>query len=828
MSKASKERDAYLEFCANKRIVVPEVGFDPGELSGPMVPFQRSATRTALKRGRCALFEECGLGKAQPKTEPVLTPTGWRAIGELSIGDEIISQDGTVTKVNGVFPQGERDIVKVTFNDDTSALCDLEHLWNIKSDSDVMRNRPWRTVATSAIIKSGLLAASTRTTLNWRIPVVEPIAFSHKELPIQPYVMGVLLGDGCFRHGRNISFTKPDKHIHDKVLNLLPSGVILHKKPHTGESRATFWLRGIAKETIGLKNPVYIALEKEGLVGKLSSEKWIPKQYLLGSIEQRSELLRGMLDTDGYASKDGYTIQYSSSSKQLSDDFCSLVRSLGGVTWTSDKIPTYTYKGEKLAGLRHYTTTVSLPPGIVPFSLPRKLNLCTARTKYFPYRKIASIIQAGKADCVCISVEHESKLYVTSDFIVTHNTIQSLTFAHEVAIHTGGKSLILAPLAVSKQTVREGDKFGLPIKYAQNQDQVDSRVTITNYERLASFDAKQFDCVVLDESSVLKHFASATKKNIIEAFKTTPYKLPCSATPAPNDHMELGNHSEFLNVLPSNEMLARWFINDTSHFGKYRLKGHAVREFWDWVSSWAIMAGKPSDISPEFDDSQFNLPELHVIEHCIEVDVVTGRTDGMLIRIPEMSSTSVHKERRMTLEARVAKVAELIAKEPDEQWLVWAETDYEADALAESIHGLVDIKGSHSVDKKEEALLGFTTGNPKWLLTKPKIAGLGMNFQNCARMACVSSTFSFESWYQSTRRCWRFGQLRPVDLHMIFASTEQSVMNILNHKRKEFLTMQSNMLEAARRRQHAKAGNGDYVPSREMSIPNWLKSEISL
>jgi len=220
--------------------------------------------------------------------------------------------------------------------------------------------------------------------------------------------------------------------------------------------------------------------------------------------------------------------------------------------------------------------------------------------------------------------------------------------------------IILAPLAVAQQTIREGARFGVPVVYALDGVSADmtSPVVITNYERLERFDLSQFGGVVLDESSILKSFMGKTKRMIIDNSQSVQYRLACTATPAPNDHLELGNHAEFLGVMASSDMIARWFINDTSTFGVYRLKGHAVESFWDWVSSWACCTGTPADIG--FDGSGYELPELVTERHVVEADVTEG-ANGTLFRIPEMSATSVHAERRRTAAPRAAEVARLVA-----------------------------------------------------------------------------------------------------------------------------------------------------------------------
>lgn len=402
-------------------------------------------------------------------------------------------------------------------------------------------------------------------------------------------------------------------------------------------------------------------------------------------------------------------------------------------------------------------------------------------------------------------------------------TLQQLEWARQVAAYTGRTVLIFAPLAVSKQTVREGEKFGIAVKYCADQGDVAGGICITNYERLDRFDAQAFGGVVLDESSILKSYSGTTKREILAAFERTPYKLACTATPAPNDHLELGNHAEFLGVMSSHEMIARWFINDTSTFGTYRLKGHAVEAFWDWVSSWAVMAALPSDLG-DFDDAGYVLPALNTRIHEVDADVADRGDGPNLFRIPDLNAASIHAERRRTVAARAARVAELVAAEPGEQWLIWCETDYEADALGAAIPAATDVRGSDSAERKEDALVGFADGAIRILVTKPKLAGFGLNFQGCARVAFVGATFSFEAYYQAIRRTWRFGQRRRVDVHVVMASTERAVWDVLQRKAADFESMKSAMMSAARRARQAAAPTQAYAPRTPMKLPRWLEA----
>lgn len=397
-------------------------------------------------------------------------------------------------------------------------------------------------------------------------------------------------------------------------------------------------------------------------------------------------------------------------------------------------------------------------------------------------------------------------------------TLMQLEWARRTAEHTGKPTLIFAPLAVGHQTEREAAKFGIDARYSKGP--IESPVVITNYERLSHFNPADFGAVVLDESSILKSFMGKTKQLLMSSFAGMKFKLACTATPAPNDHLELGNHSEFLDVLPSSEMIARWFINDTSSFGTYRLKWHAVGPFWDWVSSWSRMVGLPSDLG--YSDDGFILPKLDIHKHLVNADIVSDRGDN-LFRIPELSATSYHKEKRLTVDSRAETIANLIAAEPDEPWLVWCDTDYEADSLRTACPTLTEVRGSDSPEKKESNLIGFAAGEVKHLLTKPKIAGFGMNFQHCARMAFVGPTYSYEAFYQAIRRCWRFGQLRHVQVHIAMATTERAVWDVLMRKANDHETMKANMFSAMRRAQRREYDRiGSYNPNVTGRLPSWL------
>jgi len=403
-------------------------------------------------------------------------------------------------------------------------------------------------------------------------------------------------------------------------------------------------------------------------------------------------------------------------------------------------------------------------------------------------------------------------------------TLCALDWARQVTEHTGKPVLMLAPLAVAAQHAMEAAKFGIDaIAIREPHEITSARTYITNYDRLAKFDARQFAGIVLDESSILKSFTGKTTRALIETFSRTPYRLACTATPAPNDHMELGNHAEFLGVMRQTMMLNRWFIHDSADTGTWRMKGHAVNDFWNWVASWARCISKPSDIG--LSDAGYILPAMHMHKHVVKSDrgVDAGsEKDGQnrLFRMPDTSATSIHREKRMTTDARADVIAGLV-NESGEAWVVWCDTDYEADALTARIPDAIEVRGSMDADEKEARLIAFSTGKARVIVTKPSIAGFGLNWQHCANMAFVGLSFSYESFYQAVRRCWRFGQSREVSVHVACADTEESIWQVVSRKAGDHDAMKREMTAAMKRAANSVRAT-PYNPSQKINLPSWV------
>jgi len=364
-------------------------------------------------------------------------------------------------------------------------------------------------------------------------------------------------------------------------------------------------------------------------------------------------------------------------------------------------------------------------------------------------------------------------------------TPMQLEWAH----HVPGRVLILAPLAVSKQTIREAEKFGIPeIRYSPDGS-VSSKITITNYERFHHFNMSDFNGIVLDESSILKSYTGKYRTEIIEGTQLIPFRLACTATPAPNDFMELGNHAEFLGTMTRTEMLSMFFVHDGGETQKWRLKGHAENKFWEWVCSWAVMIRKPSDLG--YEDNGFILPALNIKQETIPVEEPTS---GMLFAMEARSMIERRQARKDTSEARCKKAAAMV-NGSGEQWLVWCDLNRESETLAAMIPDAVEVKGSDSQEHKEDSMLGFSDGSVRVLVTKPKIAGFGMNWQNCHNVIFVGLSDSYEQYYQAIRRCWRFGQSENVNCYIVTASTEGAVVANIERKERDAIRMAEMMVE---------------------------------
>jgi hypothetical protein len=398
-------------------------------------------------------------------------------------------------------------------------------------------------------------------------------------------------------------------------------------------------------------------------------------------------------------------------------------------------------------------------------------------------------------------------------------TFQQLEWAKHICVK--GDVLILAPLAVAHQTKSEGAKFGYVVNVCRTQSDARSGINITNYEMLEHFDGSQFVGVVLDESSILKAFDGKTRNQIVETFRNTPYKLACTATPAPNDYVEIGNHAEFLGIMSQSEMLSTFFIHDAGETQKWRLKGHAEQAFWAWLCSWAVNIRKPSDIG--FSDVGYDLPPLLMHERIVETE---AKPDGYLFAMEARTLAERREARKVSMSDRVKIAAEIAAGIP-EQKIVWCDLNAESEALTSALPGAVEIRGSDSTEKKIETFRAFQAGEILTLVTKPSIAGLGLNWSQCSHAFYVGLSDSWEMFYQSLRRLYRFGQTKPVNAHLIVSQLEGAVLRNIQRKETEARKLQDSMVSHMQRLMYSEITATaretiSYSPKIMLNIPEFL------
>lgn len=404
-------------------------------------------------------------------------------------------------------------------------------------------------------------------------------------------------------------------------------------------------------------------------------------------------------------------------------------------------------------------------------------------------------------------------------------TAMELTWADAVSSHTDKPVLVFAPLAVAAQHIREADKFKLPVQLVRTQADVRLGVNVTNYQKIEHFDLSRFGGIVLDESSILKSTDGKYRTRLIDECAAVPFRLAATATPAPNDFMELGNHAEFIGAMSYTDMLATFFTHDGGETQKWRLKGHAEDEFWKWMASWSVMLRKPSDLG--YPDEGYNLPPLRQQQHMVAADYTPSMDTGLLFPMEARTMQERLGARRDTVDERVALAAQITPGDRPFVW--WCNLNSESEALAKAIPGAVELRGSDSDDAKEQKIAGFLDGTIRVLVTKSSIAGFGLNFQHCADTGFVGLNDSFEQVFQAVRRFWRFGQTKPVTAHFIAAETEGAVVANLRRKEADAERMAASMvMHMADLSSQAVRGVArtipDYNPQQPIELPAFLRA----
>jgi hypothetical protein len=403
-------------------------------------------------------------------------------------------------------------------------------------------------------------------------------------------------------------------------------------------------------------------------------------------------------------------------------------------------------------------------------------------------------------------------------------TFMQLSWAKEVCDYTRGNVLIFAPLAVAHQTVGESVKFGIECNYAADHSMIKPGANVTNYQKMHHFDLSKFEGVVLDESSILKNEKGAFRTALIDQCKDIPFRLAATATPSPNDFMELGNHAEFLSIMSYTDMLSMFFAHDGGSTQNWRLKGHAEDAFWTWVCSWAVMMGHPRDLGYEVDG--YDLPKMHKFNHTADVEYSHDFELGTLFPINAHTMQERISARRSSVNDRVELAASITPKDRPFVW--WCNLNTESELLAKTIPGAVEVRGSDKDDAKEQKLRGFSNGDIRVLITKPSIAGFGMNWQHCADTGFVGLNDSYEQIFQAVRRFWRFGQTKQVNVHFISSELEGAVVSNIQRKEAQAEKMMAAMIRntsdiTSLNIRGAVRDTTNYLPQETMQLPKWMR-----
>ncbi len=617
--------------------------------------------------------------KAQPLDAKVLTPTGWKAMGDIHVGDLVIAGDGTATKVTGVFPQGERPVFRVRFSDGAVTEADGEHLWSTQTQYERNNDRrrkdrgrldPCETVKTTAQIAATLRDLNHPNARNHSIPITGPTRFEASEVPVDPWLMGVLLGDACLRE-TSITVSSVDKWILDAVGEKLSRlNLHLRKTSDKRDRSCDYGVTATSKQggRGPLSNSLLCALRSCGLLGRRSFEKHIPQVYLINSIGVRIGVLQGLMDTDGTVTRfrEGEPqCSFTTTSERLAEDVQFLVRSLGGIATIRKRKSSYRYKGERKAGRPAYVVILHLPAGMNPFTLPRKAGIVGIM---HPVRYVDSIEPAGIKPAQCIMVEHPSHLYVTDDFVVTHNT--------------------------------------------------------------------------------------------------------------------------------------RFFKRDSTKADVLTIHPHKVQEFWLWVATWALFLQTPSDLGPEFSDEGYDVPELEVIHHEIKARERAADCDRggqyRLVRDASMGVVDAAREKRDSLDERVAVAAEILDAHPKRHHILWHDLENERAAL-EDLPGVASVYGKQDDEEQEEIIEDFAAGRIKNLAAKPSMFGAGVNFQyHCHVAIFVGIGFKFCDFIQAIKRVHRFLQTKRVQVHLIYTDNERGVLAKLMKKWEQYKVQVEKMTELIR------------------------------
>ena len=817
----------YESFLASKRFVCPPAGIQrPPEISSALFPFQRDIVRWALRRGRAAIWADCFLPGSLVKADGT-----YRPIEECREGMSIETLRGpsTIERAMSRPHDGPTVTIKTASAFFPMTVTDSHKFYVLRDDR-------------IQIVGADELCLTDH--LLYRQPKTE--RGTHAESTAFLRFLGIWLAEGWVSSYRG-TMDRVHLGFHLKEESTLVAQAFtdlteLGYSPHIE--------RGKEKKNVLLVSArAYdLAARLTSECGKLAGGKRLPPWFGNLSDDHKLTVLRALFQGDAHIHRrpDGDSgrlsdhIKWVTISYELASGVRDALLSLGircsGMTEApkTDASGTNHRRCFRLLIPRRFMPRFGFETSQVQRKDLRLTEVADHETgelyTLIAIRKISRGQYAGPVYNLT-SAGHDSYLTDagTSKNCGLGKGFMAQEWARIVATHSKRPVLILAPLGVAQQFKSEAAKFGAPINACGDGSEIRAGVNVTNYERLHRFDPSVFGGVVIDESSCLKDYTSTTRNTLIDAFQNTPFRLACTATPAPNDHMELGNHAEFLGIMSRVEMLSMFFVHDGGDTQQWRLKGHARTAFWKWLCSWACSIRRPSDLG--YDDGAYRLPPLNIIEHVVPVGPEFAKAVGTLFITDAAGLEAQRAARRASLDARV-RVAVELANASKESWLIWCDLNEESEKCAEGIEGAVEVAGSHPAERKEANLLGFAEGAFRVLVSKSSIAGHGMNYQHCSNVAFVGLSNSFEAWYQAVRRTWRFGQTNDVNCHLIVSDVDGGIRANLERKRRDAEQMADEMLTGMGDIQRAEIGATDretetYAPATPMRIPSWLRTETT-
>jgi len=755
----------------------------PYERADDLRPYQRVGANYMRELNRTILADDMGLGKQNANSEPILTPTGWTTMGDIAVGDYVIGRDGLKTAVVGVFPQGERAIVRVTFSDGSWSRCSWDHLWNVQSPNDSARNpERWRTYTTRELVDKGIVDGAGNR--KWRIPMVSPVQYDSVSLPLDPYLLGVLLGDGGLSN-RVMRITTDME-----ILKYVDIPGIYH--PHRSE--------GISEFNIA-EGPIADGIRSLGLYGKRSWEKFIPNIFLRGTPQERLKLLQGLMDTDGYAMPDGGA-EFCSTSENLVDGVIELVQSLGGIARGRHvAASTYTHKGEKKKGRRAERVNIKLPAPLNPFRLSRKRKAYKVPTKYQPIRAIASIEEDGMEEATCIKVAADDELYVTRSFIVTHNTVQ--TIAAIDASEENDKVLIVCPNAVKYQWSEEIEKWSdrnEPVTVLEWKTKVDQIKAykqgwfVMNYAQFPRYWSDyvskmgKWDWVVFDEAHRLKNRKTRTAE--CARSLRTKYMAMLTGTPVGNNVAEIWS---LLNILYPSMFSSYWRFYETyidyeqDYWGSREIKGTKNPELLERDLGPVMLRRTKEDVAKDIpkkvtQDLLIEMPEkqkkaYQKMAHECYLEVREGEyisavnVMAMITRLRQIASTPA----TLGLEDVSGKLdaAVEIINGTDEQVVVFTAFRDTAIALRNRLSKKKMASslflGGFSTRERNEVLKEFQAGRTRVFICTTKAGGTGLNLQCASVGIFIDKEWNPAEQRQAADRLHRIGQKKMVQIISLIA-----------------------------------------------------------